>query len=115
MSPQAQARRKGKVGELEAAKEIRRLFGVEARRGNQFCGGPESPDIVCDIPGIHFEVKRRERLRIMDAVNQAVDDCGSNIPIVLTRSNGNPWLAIIRLDDLPAAAAQLYLTKAENA
>ena len=45
----AKSRRKGKLGELQAAAEIRRLFGVEARRGRQFHGGDGSPDIVTAI------------------------------------------------------------------
>lgn len=30
-------------------------------------------------------------------------------------TNGKPWLAIVRLDDLPALAEKLYLIMAENA
>jgi hypothetical protein len=54
------SREKGKAGEREAAHEISRLFNVQARRGQQFCGGPESPDVV-GLPGVHVEVKRAEK------------------------------------------------------
>jgi Holliday junction resolvase len=40
------SREKGKRGELELAAELRRLFGIEARRGVQYCGGGDSPDVV---------------------------------------------------------------------
>ena len=95
------SREKGKRGEREAASEVARLFGVWSRRGCQFSGTPDSPDIVTGLQGIHFEVKRCESLRIYEAVAQAVQDAGENIPVVLFRSNRNPWLAILRLDDLP--------------
>ena len=45
------SKRKGKAGELEAAAELRRVLGVEARRGVQHAGGPDSPDVV-GLPGV---------------------------------------------------------------
>jgi hypothetical protein len=110
----AKSRRKGCRGELEAAVELRRLFRVEAHRGRQFCGSDESPDVRAAIPGVHFEVKRVEALRLYPAIDQAVADSGQNIPIVLHRANGRPWLVVARLDDLPALAVTLYLTLAQN-
>ena len=106
------SRRKGKRGELEAAAELRRLFRVEARRGQQYCGLSESPDIRFGIPGIHIEVKRTETLRLYQAIQQAASDAGNNIPLVLHRENRQPWVAIIKLDDLPRLAVQLYLALA---
>jgi hypothetical protein len=109
------SRNKGKRGEREAAAEIRRLFRTEANRGCQHHGGPEAPDIVTAIHGVHFEVKRTQALRLFDAIEQAVQDAGPDrIPVVLHRSNGRPWVAIVRLDDLPPLAVQLYLTLAER-
>jgi len=101
------SRNKGKRGEREAAAELRRLFGVEARRARQFCGGDDSPDVVTGIEGVHFEVKRCESLRLYDALGQAIRDAGTKIPVVLHRQNAKQWLAIVRLDDLPALAALL--------
>jgi hypothetical protein len=49
----------------EAAKVIAETFGCEARRGCQFAGGKDSPDVVRRrIDGFHFEVKRVQRLNI---------------------------------------------------
>jgi hypothetical protein len=107
--------RKGKRGEREAAAEIARLFRVEARRGRQYCGAPEAPDIRTAIAGVHFEVKRCEALRLYTALEQAVGDAGQNVPLVLHRTNGKPWVAILRLKDLPQLAVQLYLTLVQNA
>lgn len=104
------SKQKGKRGELEAAKELARLFGVEARRGQQFAGGADSPDVVCEIAGVHIEVKRTEQLRLWEAVEQATADAAGKVPLVLHRPNQRPWLAIVPLDELPTLVASLYLT-----
>ena len=108
------SRNKGKVGEREAAAEIRRLFGVEARRGCQYSGSDESPDIVTAIPDLHFETKRCEAFRLYSALEQAAADAGDKVPVVLHRANNQPWVSIVLLDDLPRLAVQLYLTMAQN-
>ena len=110
----ARSRRKGKRGELEAAAEIRRLFRVEARRGRQYQGTDESPDVLAAIPEVHFEVKRVEALRLYESLAQATEDAGDSVPVVLHRANRRPWVAIVLLDDLPRLAVQLYLTLAQN-
>lgn len=110
----ARSKRKGCCGEREAAAEISRLFHVEARRGRQYCGDPEAPDIRTAIAGVHFEVKRCEALRLYDAIRQAAEDAEANVPIVLHRANRKPWVAIVRLDDLPRLAVQLYWTLAQQ-
>ena len=53
------SRNKGKSGELELAHELERLWGVSARRGQQFSGSPDSPDVVTGIPGLHIECSDR--------------------------------------------------------
>ena len=108
------SRDKGKRGELEAAAELRRLFGVEARRGRQYCGSDDAPDVVAAIPGVHVEVKRVESLRLYPALDQAAADAGENVPLVLHRANGKSWVAVVRLDDLPRLSVQLYLTLAHR-
>ncbi|GAB6166174.1 hypothetical protein JCM19992_21740 [Thermostilla marina] len=110
----AKSRRKGCRGEREAAAEIARLFRVEACRGRQYCGDPDAPDIRTAIADVHFEVKRCEALRLYAALDQAIGDAGKNIPVLLHRSNHRPWVAIVRLEDLPRLAVQLYLTLAQN-
>ena len=108
------SRNKGKRGEREAAAEIARLFRTDACRGRQFAGSDDSPDIRTSIPRVHFEVKRAETVRLYDALNQAIADAGQNIPVVLHKQNRQPWVAIVRLEDLPQLAVQLYLTLAQN-
>ena len=68
-----------------------------------------------DIDDVHFEVKRRETLQLYEALAQAIEEAGDHIPVVLHRRNRKPWVAIVRHDDLPKLAVQLYLTLAETA
>jgi len=110
----AKSRRKGNRGELEAAAEITKIFRTEARRGRQYQGTDESPDVLTGIPGVHFEVKRRETFSLYGALGQAIEEAGDHVPVVLHRKNRKPWVAIVRLDDLPRLAVQLYLTLAAN-
>ena len=97
----ARSRRKGAVGERELASWLRER-GYAARRGQQFLGGLDSPDVVCpDIP-FHFECKRTERLSLYPAMAQAVTDAGDKVPVVAHRRNRGEWLAVLRLEDLIA-------------
>jgi len=89
------ANQKGKRGEREFAKWLRENFGVFAKRGQQHSGSPDSPDVVADIPGIHLEVKRVERLNLQAAMGQAKRDCGDNVPVVCHRRNRSEWLVTV--------------------
>lgn len=84
--------RKGKRGE-RAWRDRLRENGYEARRGQQFSGSPDSPDVVCEsLPWCHFEVKCVERLNVQDAIDQAKRDCGGKTPIVAHKRNHCEWL-----------------------
>jgi Holliday junction resolvase len=86
------SRTKGKVGEREFA-HVLSDNGFPARRGQQFCGGPASPDVICAaLPWLHVEVKRVEALNLTDACAQAEGDCGGKPWIVAHRRNHAPWL-----------------------
>jgi len=94
------SRDKGKVGEREFAALLRE-HGFNARRGVQYQGGPDSPDIQCDDLGeYHIEVKRCENLSLYKAVKQAIQDAGEKIPIIGHRRNNQEWLCIMKADDL---------------
>lgn len=83
---------KGKVGERQWRDELRK-HGYDARRGQQFSGSPDSPDVVSEaLNWLHFEVKRVEHLNVQDAVEQAQGDCGQKLPVVAHRKNGKDWL-----------------------
>jgi hypothetical protein len=111
----ARSKRKGKVGEREASAELQRLLGIDARRGGQVDCTPDSPAIRDDIPGVHFEVKRREAFRLYEALDQAIADAGDQVPVILHRTNRRPWVAIVRLEDLKRLAVQIYLALARDA
>lgn len=101
------SRSKGKRGELEASKEWARVLGGSCRRGQQFAGGTDSPDIVTDHTGIHVEVKRTEKGNPYAWITQAVTDADGKVPVVLHRRNGKEWLLIVRFADVPRLAEEL--------
>jgi hypothetical protein len=101
--------KKGKAGEREAAHYLAAMFGIPVSRGAQHAGGAESPDIK-GVPGLHFEVKRVERLNLADAMAQAVRDAaGKAVPVVLHRRNRGEWCMTIRGDDAPSFARAVIL------
>lgn len=101
------SRDKGKRGEREAAKALADTFGCEAKRGVQFQGGKESPDVQHSIAGLHFEVKRCQRMQMEDWMAQAVGDAGDNVPLVLHRKNNKEWMLTVRLEDARKFATTL--------
>jgi len=108
------AREKGKRGEREAAKELNRLFGLEARRAQQYCGEAGDADLL-GVDGLHVEVKRVERFHMHPALEQADSDRKTGeIPIVLTRQNGKGWVACCYLNDLPKVIERLHKEKGED-
>ena len=93
------SRAKGARGEREWAQWLRDNLGIEARRGQQFAGGTDSPDVI-GLEGSHAEVKRVEKLNLSNAMAQAVRDCGDNLPYVAHRKNGGDWMITIQARDL---------------
>jgi Holliday junction resolvase len=84
---------KGKVGEREVA-ELLREFGFNARRGQQFAGGGDSPDVVSDMEGFHIEVKRTgKQTDIFAALEQAKRDRKPwEDALVFHRKNNKDWI-----------------------
>lgn len=106
------SRQKGARGERQWRDELR-AHGFDARRGQQFSGGTESPDVVCeDLRGFHFEVKAVEKLNIEAAMDQARRDGGHKLPLVAHRRSYRSWLVTMEAEtffrilrgDLPAWA-----------
>jgi len=90
---------KGKRGERAWRDELA-AHGYNARRGQQFSGSPDSPDVICpDLPEFHFEVKAVERLNINEAMAQAVEDAGQKIPVVAHKRNRGEWLVTMQASD----------------
>lgn len=100
------SRSKGKRGELEFASYLKKFqmgdgSPIEARRGVQFgCGSLENPDVISSLP-VHWEVKRTNRLRLQDALDQAINDAdGALPPIVAFKANHQNWIAILPMEDM---------------
>lgn len=92
------SRDKGKRGERELA-GILRGYGFDAKRGAQYHGGPDSPDVT-GLPGVHIEVKRTEKLSLYDALAQSRADSGpEEMPVVIHRRNDCEWVVIQPLAD----------------
>ena len=92
------SRNKGKVGEREFA-ALLRAEGFDARRGQQFAGGADSPDVVSEaLRWLHVEVKRTQALNLADACAQAEGDAGGKPWIVAHRRNHAPWLITMRAE-----------------
>ena len=87
---------KGAGGEREFAALVR-AHGFDARRG----GRSNLQDIVHDVPGIWFEVKRQENVNLTQALAQAAKDCPEDhIPVVAYRRNGQKWCVTMDAEDL---------------
>lgn len=92
--------RKGKVGEREIANYIKQQYGIDAKRGQQHKGGADSPDIIVDLDGFHWEIKRVEHLNIDDALMQSTADAKEGEkPIVVHRKNRTKWKVTMWFDD----------------
>jgi len=104
------SRAKGARAEREMAREWVRVFGGQARRGQQFAGGTDSPDVISSYENLHLEVKRVEAGNPYVWMDQAVRDAGDKVPVVLHRRNGRDWLLIVRLEDGPRLAQEIAAT-----
>lgn len=93
------SRNKGAEGERALAAELRRHGFEDARRGCQYKGGADSPDVI-GIPGIHIECKRVERLNLTEAYAQSYrDSAPGEIATVMHKKNREPWMVTLTLDD----------------
>jgi Holliday junction resolvase len=95
------SRDKGKRAELEVA-QLLRDHGIPARRGVQYRGGPDSPDVV-GLDGYHIEVKRTERFSLYAALEQAMSEKpDGDIPVVFHRANQRGWVVVLNAADFLA-------------
>jgi Holliday junction resolvase len=92
------SRDKGAAAERELA-EFLRERGHEAKRGQQYKGSKDSPDVIHDIPGVHIECKRVENFSLYPALEQAIEDAGDRVPVVFHRRNRREWVVIMRATD----------------
>lgn len=102
------SRSKGKKGELEVAALLKK-HGFEARRGQQFAGGGDSPDVVHNMEGFHIEVKYTEAFRLWDALAQAERDKKvDEDALVFHRKSRKGWVVVMDADRFLALVKELY-------
>ncbi len=93
------SKNKGKVGEREVAALLQE-HGYEARRGQQYSGGGDSPDVVHSIRGLHIEVKRKEKFDLEGSMQQARDDSSdADYPVVFHRKSRKTWVVVMDAED----------------
>ena len=91
------AQRKGANGERELANVLKE-YGFEVRRGQVF---NHESDMV-GLDKIHPEVKRVEKLNVVTAMKQAIQESqirNDGLPTVFHRRNREEWLVTMRLTD----------------
>ena len=94
------SRAKGARAERSWAKKCREEGFESARRGRQYAGHEDAPDVRCDdLPMMHFEVKHVEKLNVQNAIDQACRDCGEKIPVVAHKKNHSGWLVTMKAED----------------
>lgn len=104
----SRSKQKGARGEREAAAELGALLGLEAHRGRQYHGGPESPDVVLHGAAIHVEAKRVEAFALYPALEQATADAPPDaVPIVWHRRNKRPSVVIVETSRLLDLAREI--------
>lgn len=92
------SKRKGKVGEL-LFRDVLRMAGYDAIRGQQYKGAGDSPDIICSSLPIHWEVKIGNSHSLSAAFRQASDQCADRVPVVASKRDRQPWMVCLRADD----------------
>ncbi len=93
------SQRKGAAGERELV-QILQEYGYSCDRGGSLSFG-EVPDLS-GLPGIHIEVKRVEKLNVVEAMEQSIRDSErmqDGMPTLFHRKNRKPWLVTMRLSD----------------
>lgn len=85
---------KGNAGEREAVAFLREHGFTDAKRGQQYHGGLNSPDVT-GVLGWHLEIKRTEQLRLRDAVAQAEGDSRGGRWCIMHRWSHGRWLALV--------------------
>lgn len=98
MSP-INSRRKGKRGELDFIQTHLLAHWPEAKR-NLDQQGDDKRDCV-EVAGIHFQIKRVEKLNIWAALEQAITEAKPHdVPVVAFRRNRSPWFGALEMDEL---------------
>ena len=93
------SRSKGARYERELARYLSENGFPDSRRGQQFSGGSDSPDVVSEFP-FHIEAKHVQALNLYSAMTQSIRDAGDKPPCVIHRKNNSESMITCRLSDL---------------
>ena len=94
----AAERRKGANGELEVVKILRAHGWTAAKRTSDGRHQRQRGDIANGPPGIHWEVRRRERIDIWASAAQAEAEArGGEIPVLAFRRSRTGWRVCLPL------------------
>lgn len=110
------SRAKGCRGERAFRDTLREAGYLKARRGAQYSGHVEAPDVLCEeLPEIHWEVKCTEAGNPYKWLDQAIRDSKRiKYPIVAHRRNGRAWIAVLEMRDLLEIIRRSDLPKCLN-
>ncbi len=89
---------KGKRGERLIA-SIFRSWGFVARRGRQFKGTPDSPDVVVEDFPFQVESKFVQNLSLFKALQKAQEDANSGAACVIWKKNGERPVICMDLEE----------------
>jgi len=92
-------RQKGARGERDF-RDLVRTFGFDCERDGRLAA-----DLRHGVAGVHFEIKRQERLDVPAWLRQAEAECGEAIPVVAFRRSREPWRVVAPAADYLAAKA----------
>jgi hypothetical protein len=93
------SRRKGAAGEREFIAKHLAPYWPEAQRNIDQYGDDKRDCIV--LNGVHWQLKRTERLRLYDAIDQAASEARNHdMPVVAFRRNHRPWHCVLEAEDL---------------
>ena len=82
------SRAKGARGE-RLWRDVLREEGFTARRGQQYAGGTDSPDVLCEeLKNLHMEVKFVDKLNLEKACEQAQRDAKKSWIVAHKRNHG---------------------------
>lgn len=99
------SRNKGAGAERELSKRLTKLLKLpegSVYRSRQYCGAGGDHGDVLGIEGLHVECKRQEQgaSTIYKWLDQAIDDAGGKLPVVITRKNLRQWLLVVELENV---------------
>jgi Holliday junction resolvase len=72
----------------------------DAQQGNGVIDSGYHPDVVSPmLSQFHWEVKFVENLNVRQALEQAITDAGSKVPVVASKKKNKEWVVIMKAGD----------------